>query len=794
MYRLLLLCILAVSSLTAVAQQGNSSPADAARARQLYEQALPLLQAYDSKGALPLLQEAIRLDPTTAEYHYGLGIAYQRRADFKSSFAPLREAVRLAPGNLEYVKELGVALRFDHPQEAIPLLEVIAAANSGNPEAQMHVAQALSAAGRHEEALRQGAKALALAPQRQFLITEMRAITERANAAGLRVSAQAVPAPPSQTAPGPASQPAQVPPSQVAPLSHRAQLLKDSLAVKELVPGVHRGWEGDPRTPTWVNRCDDGSPYACWLVGIQLTPMVTSGKIFGRTRWHSGKMVDAPQVYGLHYLERGCGLSSAEACADLGDFYRFNNRNTDEPWPTFDLKRAYTYYKRACDLSSAYGCYVLAELTDRGIGAPRDTGRARSVFAELCDIGVAVACLRLKAPAAAYPYKVFSGTDSTCSGDAECWIECQEGTWAACGKIDWKRWYTIVPAKDISPVAQRACRDGSSWGCKQAYAGRPQKEALVQGCEAGSEWACREACWTFAKVMALPSDRGAAEKRLNEQLVCETRFRTYAGVKFVNDSIDLQMRDCFGGGDRGCWEFLRTDAGRLDLRMTPEESNAYRASAYFFNRMKCNAGQGCTELQGYYGASQLGWAYRISDHVTLPATHPFFQSLTPLERVMASGWLMFGSVSDVPHSPDVVIDLDAMCNRTIPIARACRVLGEYFDRKSVTVSIDPQRQESLQRITNQLKELDAGYESRQHNCYGLPGGGTATVVVTPEITRCQKEVSESYAKSRAELFRAFDFWQSYNSGTYNVNPELKSMASSYWIKACKAGDTLACSN
>src|SRR5262245_53894914 len=91
----------------------------------------------------------------------------------------------------------------------------------------------------------------------------------------------------------------------------RVQQLRQSLALTDLVPGVSRGWEGDPRTETWVSRCDDhGDRNACWLVGVQLAPAIESAAntSLGANRYYAGGRNPSGRAVAVQYLKRGCEL------------------------------------------------------------------------------------------------------------------------------------------------------------------------------------------------------------------------------------------------------------------------------------------------------------------------------------------------------------------------------------------------------------------------------------------------------------------------------------------------------
>lgn len=567
----------------------------------------------------------------------------------------------------------------------------------------------------------------------------------------------------------------------------RIEQLRASLKPGELTPGVHLGWEGDPRKGSWVTLCDEqGDAKACWLVGIQLTPAVSNRTKSGRVRsspWFKEGADPIPRsahdVVAVQYLKRGCDLGAGEACADLGDYYRFRGADEINPYASFDLKQAFSLYQTACTLASAYGCYVFAEFTDRGIATSRDTDLARAKFQELCQSGLAVACLRARAPATAYRYKVFSKSDSNCSDTEECWSECSAGKWGACQRIPAEA-LNARPPTEVASVRERACAEGSDWGCS-LYVLEPcynygkckkqpsaVKAGLTNGCKAGSENACLRAC------------RAPGWPEVEKELGCSTRERTIAGVEFVDTSLEQRMQECFGGGEQGCFDFL-TDA---DVRMTPEQAQAYNGdSAMIFRRMQCNSGYLCNELAESH-VNQLRRAYQVSDHVSSYPNDAFFRGMTPMEKALAAEWLMNGTAADLQLPSDTLAGLDDLCNQRV--ARACRALAKYFHGKSKRVVADPGRKAETDRIQKALKELDESSADRHSRCDVVLGNSSGVDIVKTD-RQCHQQIAASQSELRSSLMQNLYLAES-TPGATVTDPALRALAEDYRTKARKAGD------
>jgi Flp pilus assembly protein TadD len=76
-------------------------------ATELATRANSLLAAGDARGAVRVLEEALRLTPADEDLHYNLGIAYARSGDITNAEHHYREALRLLPDYPEVHNNLG---------------------------------------------------------------------------------------------------------------------------------------------------------------------------------------------------------------------------------------------------------------------------------------------------------------------------------------------------------------------------------------------------------------------------------------------------------------------------------------------------------------------------------------------------------------------------------------------------------------------------------------------------------------------------------------------------------------
>ncbi len=588
-------------------------------------------------------------------------------------------------------------------------------------------------------------------------------------------TAAAAPSPVRTTAPTPTAE------------SSRIAALRASLEPRNpLVPGVDRGWEGDPRGETWVSRCDQkNDANACWLAGLELGP--------GR-KSDSSRPVIWPESadLGIAYLERGCKAGSGEACADLGDFYRFDRLGKFvQRESRFDLKYAASRFQEACRLQSTYGCYVWAEFLDRGVGTAADHTAARSLFGELCSAGLRVACLRgSQEQPAVFPYKLFSPVDATCGTEQECLRECAKGDWRACGRVSNEAIATLntgTPSgrdafrkTEVYKLRSRACAEGADWGCSaftDAFSAQapPEVAVLVSGCKAGSGLACAFACRSYTL-----NQNGQAQA-----LNCSFRHRTgTAFMSFTDASLATRMRECFEGGSLswGCYSFIpghpRSDR---NLQMTPQEQAAYMDSAHIFQRMACNAGYDCSMFIQYLQSRNLDpqriWAYRVAANA---GTTSLAGSMTPVERAMATRRVIYDTPQNL--AADVVAALDKGCE--MGNGRACAVLGENFERAAAKTTVYYSRDDAEKRANLREKRLNDARDEALKSCnFGM----------TAERARCESGIQNGYNdwKKTLDQIRK-DNSKMPNLSTISYVPETRDKALNYWGRACQLGEAEAC--
>src|SRR5580700_8114740 len=114
----------------------------------------------DFDGAIEQYKRALALEPDNTLARYNLGVAYDGKGDFVSSIREYREVKRIDPKRLEARQNLASALMKIDPGAAITELRELTAIAPDWPLCHQCLANALTDAGRYEEALQELAIAI----------------------------------------------------------------------------------------------------------------------------------------------------------------------------------------------------------------------------------------------------------------------------------------------------------------------------------------------------------------------------------------------------------------------------------------------------------------------------------------------------------------------------------------------------------------------------------------------------------------------------------------------------------
>ena len=138
----------------------------------------PEAKVYDAIGAwfaergnltcaLAAFQEAVHVEPASAEAHYDLGVAQVRMHQLAAAVREFRLALKKKPDMMQAQESLGaVLLDMGHSDEAEAVFESALAIDPNSIFVLDHLAQALAAGRHYAAAIRYWNKALALQPVR----------------------------------------------------------------------------------------------------------------------------------------------------------------------------------------------------------------------------------------------------------------------------------------------------------------------------------------------------------------------------------------------------------------------------------------------------------------------------------------------------------------------------------------------------------------------------------------------------------------------------------------------------
>jgi uncharacterized protein len=127
---------------------------------------------------------------------------------------------------------------------------------------------------------------------------------------------------------------------------------------------------GERAKVAFTKACDNGQSRACTALGEMM---------------FQGLGVARDETGAIERLEQGCRGGDPAGCNDVGHAILSK-----------DAGMAKEYYERACNETSALGCFTLGTLYRDGRGVAKDAGRAKQLFTRACDEAkVAPACKQL---------------------------------------------------------------------------------------------------------------------------------------------------------------------------------------------------------------------------------------------------------------------------------------------------------------------------------------------------------------------------------------------------------------
>lgn len=175
-----------------------------------------------------------------------------------------------------------------------------------------------------------------------------------------------------------------------------------SIDVAQATTFYERGCKaGDPRGCSNLATVRDAAPEVMLSAGASSVSLLraacTKNDAIACTNlgvFHeSGRGVPANPARAVALYTRACQDHVLEACLNLGKMTALGVGVR-----AADPARAARLFTQACEGNIAVGCANLAVLQARGTGMPRDSARAKVLYAKACALGDTIACRRAQRP------------------------------------------------------------------------------------------------------------------------------------------------------------------------------------------------------------------------------------------------------------------------------------------------------------------------------------------------------------------------------------------------------------
>ncbi|MFB6263330.1 MAG: tetratricopeptide repeat protein [Bradymonadaceae bacterium] len=357
------------------------------------------------------------------------------------------------------------------------------------------------------------------------------------------------------------------------------------------------------------NRCDEGEPRACTLLGMRL--------LDGEGRRRPGRAAER--------LERGCRLGEPTACSQLASALVTGDQ-LDR-----DLERARRLYERACRRDGAFGCLGLARMHANGTIGPVDHNRAEALYRRSCRLGDMSGCLWFGR------YLLDRGeTDRAFVRLARA---CYGGRDDACTELQSVMGAEPTGASGRAAVASRldeTCGPDRAAACTMLGVHFEKGRGVQQARERAAE-RYRRACGSDAGGTLRACDRLGALHEHGDGAACNLEraaelyrgacdrgyavacshlgslYERGAGVdRDRSRAADLYRRSCSRGYPRACYKFghlVETDRGA--------EGDDFRAAIYY--RIGCTSGSpgACNALGIFFDEGKGGLSVRPEDAAEL---------------------------------------------------------------------------------------------------------------------------------------------------------------------------------
>jgi TPR repeat protein len=262
--------------------------------------------------------------------------------------------------------------------------------------------------------------------------------------------------------------------------------------------------------------------------------------------------------------------SSGEECNRIGDEY-YDNRG--------DFKKAFPYYKRACDLNHGLGCANLAFMYLNGEGVDTDYSKALDYYLKSCNLKSGKGCYHL-----GYIYEEGKGVEKNSVKALKYYKKAKEHSLKNCNLNNKDECYIIgniykdgrVVKKDLNKALKyysKACNLNNGAGCNNLAWMYKNGKGVEQdynkalkyynkACNLNDGVGCNNLGWMYEKGKGVEQDYNKAIKyyskacNLNEGIGCSNLDLMYKNGKGVEQNYDKALqfykKACNLGYSNGC--------------------------------------------------------------------------------------------------------------------------------------------------------------------------------------------------------------------------------------------------
>ena len=117
-----------------------------------------------------------------------------------------------------------------------------------------------------------------------------------------------------------------------------------------------------------------------------LRESTAQGCFFSGQAYAKGSIVEKDLKKAFDFFSKSCDLGYTDGCMVVGSDYYYGREVKK------DYVKAREIFSKACEQGDANGCFLLGSVYDLGQGVPRNIEKAKKLYSEACDYGSEMAC------------------------------------------------------------------------------------------------------------------------------------------------------------------------------------------------------------------------------------------------------------------------------------------------------------------------------------------------------------------------------------------------------------------